>query len=1005
VTGSDRSSNTDAAETAVRSPRQLRLALSMNGGVSLAVWIGGAVREIDDLRAGTGSWGDLLEATGHDRQAMIDVMAGASAGGLNAVLLAQSLRSGTSFEQFLPLWQQHADIDRLLQPPSLASSSQPRGVLDGDYFLRRLRDALAAADGDPDSDPGSDAKSHKRLDHDLAVLASATLVTGRSVAYADVPGAAIAETRSDAHFHVSRRGPSSRGLDGFVTEAPLLDNVDALAAIGRATSSLPGLFEPVPITRSTFGSRLVGAFAKQSHTALTTDEPVEIMDGGVIDNVPISRAIRAIATSPADHRVHRVLMYLHPDPSSAAPAGPPRTALAVVQAFRGKGKESVREDIELLRQHNDSVERRNGTATALLQGLLERAETRDAATGGDPGTLAATSARAMLLRAAIDPSSELPWHAPGVGRLIPIVDGPDDLSRDSFARRLDAVVGDPSLLLTVRIRRAVQAVQRLIRDVETAPDAPSFGDAKRRLYDVSLLADLMHAYQLARFLGHGSGDEPVGRVVASRNELAEIRVPASGPDDLTWWALASWRADEFREHGDISLTDHLDQRLGEVVASLPEMTATTRDPGHETAGDSPTESAATVASAVLRALRSGSISLDRVERALLPLAAEPVASDQQIAFVRATGDVETPASLAFAARCSERSNGAQPKVAGVQLHHLGAFFDADWRTNDWWWGRLDAVRALLDAVLDDEAIGRLRAGTWLAEHQLERSAGADTIKAKLLEQRQLELLNSRSGRSDTTLAAATGADNSSFTEWASANRRFSGLIGTRRLTSTAIRGVLTAWRTATAPMTLRRRLLLSPVRSALLAAVGILLAGRRATATLTWTICVLAAVRAGSSTGRWVTWTIGVGLAAGIGWIVERRVRPTATRSSRWSSVWLPYVIAVAGAVGGAVVIVQRDELVDRWTWWVIPVVAAVVSAWMLFFWMSRWARAAFCVLTAALYAAWAYNAFDWSAGRAESWLDWWPLRAMWVCWLVAVVMFPMLIGRLPDRWLRPQGD
>ena len=40
---------------------ELRLALSMNGGVSLAVWIGGAVSEIDCLRRGEGFWGDLLE--------------------------------------------------------------------------------------------------------------------------------------------------------------------------------------------------------------------------------------------------------------------------------------------------------------------------------------------------------------------------------------------------------------------------------------------------------------------------------------------------------------------------------------------------------------------------------------------------------------------------------------------------------------------------------------------------------------------------------------------------------------------------------------------------------------------------------------------------------------------------------------------------------------------------------------------------------------------------------
>ena len=80
-----------------RRRRQLRLALSMNGGVSLAVWIGGAVSEIDCLRRGDEFWGDLLEGCGFQREALVDVMTGASAGGLNAVLMAQAIRSQTPF--------------------------------------------------------------------------------------------------------------------------------------------------------------------------------------------------------------------------------------------------------------------------------------------------------------------------------------------------------------------------------------------------------------------------------------------------------------------------------------------------------------------------------------------------------------------------------------------------------------------------------------------------------------------------------------------------------------------------------------------------------------------------------------------------------------------------------------------------------------------------------------------------------------------------------------------
>jgi predicted acylesterase/phospholipase RssA len=954
------------------SPRQLRLALSMNGGVSLAVWIGGAVCEIDQLRSGTGTWGDLLEATGHDRRAMVDVMAGASAGGLNAVMLAQSLRADSPFGRFLTLWQQHADIDLLLQPPSTAGATEPRGVLSGRYFFDRLHDALV--------DPGPAVATH-----DLAVFASATLVSARPVAYTDVPGKPIDESRSDAYFHVARRGAVERGLDGFAPPtAPSVDNVTALATIGRATSSLPGLFEPVPIRRSRFGPRLVGAFDRRH---VQHDAPVEIMDGGVIDNVPIARAIRAIASSAADHRVHRVLLYLHPDPSGPVATMVPRTALAVVQAFRGKRSESIREDIELLRQHNDAVDRRQGAATALLRGLLGA----PAPEMGDTGarSLAASSARAMLLRAAIDPGSELPWHAPGVARVTPLLDGNGDPSRAWLAAQLDTVVEDPSLLAAARIRRSVLAVQRLVRSVEAADRSMSFGPSKAALYEVLLLADLMHAYQLARFVGHGddlSGDGPVARLVASRAELAAIRLPADGPDDLTWRALASWDTSEFRHHGDVGLLDHLEHRLSSIVASLPVPAGDAID-RHEDA---------LVAASVLRRLVDGSLPIGDLERALLPLAAEPVASDQRIAFVRATGDVASPAATAFAAAAGPR----QPKVAGVQLHHLGAFFDLDWRTNDWWWGRLDTVRAVVDSVLDDEALDALRTNGFLADRNIDPAADAATIADALVETRQLELLNEWSGRQDVSLAAAT--QQAGFGAWAASNRRFSGLVGTRRLTSTAIRGALTAWRVMTAPMSRTRRVLLSPMRSAVLALIGVLLAGRRAAATLAWTLCVMSAPRASSPTGRWVTWLVGLVLVAVVTWVVERKVKPTVPAHSSALAAWFPTVVAVAGLVSGAIMVIGHDRWADESWWWTLPVIAAIISAWMLFFWMAGWARRAFCVLTAALYGAWAWNAYDWAQGRSSSVLDWWPVRTMWVCWFVAVIGMPMLIARLPDRWLRP---
>ena len=56
-----------------------------------------------------------------------------------------------------------------------------------------------------------------------------------------------------------------------------------------------------------------------------------------------------------------MLLYLHPDPGGRRRRGAdddPPTALKVVESFFGKRKETIREDIELLREHNDAVDRR-----------------------------------------------------------------------------------------------------------------------------------------------------------------------------------------------------------------------------------------------------------------------------------------------------------------------------------------------------------------------------------------------------------------------------------------------------------------------------------------------------------------------------------------------------------------------------------------------------------------------------------------------------------------------
>src|SRR4051794_23142916 len=89
----------------------VRLAVVMNGGVSLAIWIGGIALELNRLAltsmdgpAGNSTpwYADLLEIT--KSTARIDVIAGTSAGGINGGLLALGLAYGRDLATVADLW-------------------------------------------------------------------------------------------------------------------------------------------------------------------------------------------------------------------------------------------------------------------------------------------------------------------------------------------------------------------------------------------------------------------------------------------------------------------------------------------------------------------------------------------------------------------------------------------------------------------------------------------------------------------------------------------------------------------------------------------------------------------------------------------------------------------------------------------------------------------------------------------------------------------------------------
>ena len=124
---------------------EVRLALALNGGVSLAVWMGGCAVELDRARRtrrtpdGHEPRGGLYQALcdAFRRELVIDVMSGTSAGGINGALLAAALAKGQALEPtFLrDRWLDLGDFSKLLQP---LSKRAPAALMQGEYFAEQL---------------------------------------------------------------------------------------------------------------------------------------------------------------------------------------------------------------------------------------------------------------------------------------------------------------------------------------------------------------------------------------------------------------------------------------------------------------------------------------------------------------------------------------------------------------------------------------------------------------------------------------------------------------------------------------------------------------------------------------------------------------------------------------------------------------------------------------------------------------------------------------------------
>ena len=421
--------------------REVRLAIVMYGGVSLAIYMNGVAQELLHLIRASAPRGidgiernealpenELTETEPVYRklaqlgeedarrpseidagepiltQVVIDILSGASAGGINAIYLAKALANHQSIDELAHLWIEEGDIGKLLNDRNstkeldLPTPNPPRSLLNGQRMYVKLLDAFDGMDRLDPAGPSTPSRVSSYAE-ELDLYVTATDLRGLLLPIPLANGSEW-ERRYRNVFHFAYSTPEVSGAEDARNDFHQANN-PFLAFVARSTSAFPFAFEPMVLrdidgivprfaryadgsssdaerwqpfyrdylpapTNSALGSEpgLAGAAKEdgaEAHPHIPfTERPFG--DGGALDNKPFTYATERLLSRRADLPVDRKLIFVEPDPGhperEAEVAGRPDVVQnALLQSVTLPRQEMIRDDIERVVTRNETIRR------------------------------------------------------------------------------------------------------------------------------------------------------------------------------------------------------------------------------------------------------------------------------------------------------------------------------------------------------------------------------------------------------------------------------------------------------------------------------------------------------------------------------------------------------------------------------------------------------------------------------------------------------------------------
>jgi patatin-related protein len=377
--------------------KEVRFAVVMYGGGSLAIYMNGVAQELYKLVQATATQNkdDSLEYfiknpegtqavyrdLGKQLKArfVIDILSGTSAGGINAVYLAKALANAEDMAQLETLWIEQGNIERLIYDDQstqgmddLTLIRPPASLLNSERMYYQLLDAFNHMDQNPQR--SEDGSSPFVDEMNLYVTAT------------DIRGLLLPILLADGEKHeyryrtVFRFNHSTLGAKEDWSLDFEQKNNPFLAFAARATSAFPFAFQPIKLGDTEIALKMKHFMQLYNYEELnprwnkffrdynleTDDFRLHSFgDGGYLDNKPFSYITETLLRRRAEMPIDRKLFYVEPAPErlmdNPLPENDRPDALENVYAalISLPRYETIREDLLQIKVRNDLIERMN----------------------------------------------------------------------------------------------------------------------------------------------------------------------------------------------------------------------------------------------------------------------------------------------------------------------------------------------------------------------------------------------------------------------------------------------------------------------------------------------------------------------------------------------------------------------------------------------------------------------------------------------------------------------